>query len=148
VLRERFVIVLVVVVSAVGGVGCSGSGKRADSVATLTEFKIAFSKADLKAGKVKIKAENRGGTEHELVIVRAADAAALPKAVDGSVDEARISAADKVGEIAEVAPHADTSKTFDLQPGNYVAFCNIVDKGAPPVIHFKQGMFAQLSVSS
>src|SRR5262245_47101835 len=82
--------------------------------------------------------DNRGGTEHELVIVRAADAAALPRAADGSVDEGRSPAADNMGEIADVAPQTNTSKTSDLQPGNYVAFCNIVDKGAPPVIHFSR----------
>jgi hypothetical protein len=52
-----------------------------------------------------------------------------------------------MGEIADVAPEADKSKTFNLEPGDYVAFCNVIDKGSPAISHFEQGMFAQLSVS-
>jgi len=51
---------------------------------------------------VQITATNHGHETHELVIVRASDAASLPTKADGSVDEDRIQDTDKAGEIPGV----------------------------------------------
>ncbi len=93
----------------------------------LSEFTIVPPTNALHAGSVPITADNVGGEVHELVIVRAATADALPKKADGSVDEDKIAAADKVGEIDKVAARSQQSQTLDLTSGTYVAFCNIVD---------------------
>ncbi len=93
----------------------------------LSEFTIVPPTNALHAGSVLITADNVGGEVHELVIVRAPSADALPMKADGSVDEDKIAAADKVGEIDKVAVRARQSKTFDLTSGTYVAFCNIAD---------------------
>jgi uncharacterized cupredoxin-like copper-binding protein len=146
-LARKGAALLLVAASAIGWAGCSDSSDDEDAEATLTEYKVTLSKADFKAGEVKLKVKNSGGTEHEFVIVRAADAAALPTAADGSVDEDKIPKADQMGEIEDIAVKTDKSKTFNLEPGDYVAFCNVVTDDEPPISHFDEGMSAKLSVS-
>ena len=92
----------------------------------LGEYKIILD-GSIPAGQVNVKIDNQGGEKHELVIVAAADANALPKKADGSVDEDKIPAADKIGESGDIAARSATTKTFTFKPGTYVAFCNLVD---------------------
>ena len=76
------------------------------------------------AGKVAISVANNGSETHELVIIRASDAADLPKKADDSVDEDTIPESKKVGELT--AQETKTA-TFDLSAGDYIAFCNLVE---------------------
>lgn len=103
----------------------SPSAKGATFV--LDEWSVVPPAGDLPAGKVAITAENKGSETHELVIVRADDAASLPKKADGSVDEDKIPESKKAGEIADLAAGKTTTKTLELPAGDYVAFCNIVE---------------------
>jgi hypothetical protein len=105
----------------------SSSSEAAENTFKLGEFTIIPPSNELQAGSVSITAENIGGEEHELVIVRASSAESLPRTADGSVDEEKIAEADMVGEIEDVAPQSQKTETFDLAAGEYVAFCNIVD---------------------
>ena len=82
----------------------------------------------IRAGNVEMTVSNRGHETHELVIVRADNAAALPKKSDGSVDEDTIPEADKVGEIPDLQAGKRATKALDLPAGRYIAFCNIVDQ--------------------
>ncbi len=93
----------------------------------LDEWSIVPPKGDLLAGKVAISASNNGKEPHELVIVRAADAASLPTKADGSVNEDKIPEAKKAGEIADLAAGKTKTKTLNLPAGDYIAFCNIVE---------------------
>jgi plastocyanin len=88
-----------------------------------------------------------------LVIVRAANASALPKVRKagersvGAVDEEAIAESDKMGESGDVAAGKSVTKTFTLPPGSYVVFCNIDTKtGTTVVNHFTHGMSATLLV--
>jgi hypothetical protein len=101
---------------AVGPNGSGSTGSTPGNIAAtfvLSEWNIAL--------------DNQGGEKHELVIVTAADSAALPKKSDGSVDEDKISEADKLGETGDIPARTSTTKTFTFKPGSYVAFCNIID---------------------
>ncbi len=125
----------VAVVFAAVLAACGSDRGDADSVRSadpgtfvLDEWSVAAPTAQIHAGSVRITAANQGSETHELVIVRAADAASLPTKSDGSVDEEAIPAADKPGEIPDVAAGDVASATLDLAPGHYVAFCNIVDQ--------------------
>ena len=104
----------------------NASPPRGPAEFQLTEWAIRQGSGELRAGRQTITATNAGHHTHELVIVAAPSAASLPTKADGSVDEAKLEAV-KVGEIADVAAGKSTSKTFDLTPGTYVAFCNMVD---------------------
>ena len=66
------------------------------------------------------------------VVVRASDAAGLPTQTDGSVDEEGIDEADAIGEIEDIESNAKKSVTFDLEPGEYVFFCNVVQRRLGP----------------
>ena len=60
----------------------------------------------------------------------------LPTSSDGSVDEAGL---DVPGEVEEVEGGAEGTVSLDLQPGNYVMFCNLPG-------HYSGGMYGSLTV--
>jgi hypothetical protein len=131
------------------GVGCGDDGDSTKKVGVaLQEYKVIPDTGDVKAGKVKFETENVGGSTHEFVVVRAADAESLPTDADGAVDEEQIEEPNQIGEIEDIEPKAKESVTFDLDPGDYVLFCNIVDDSTEPAIsHFQKGMSAPFTVS-
>ncbi len=122
--------------------GCGDGGSSADVEVSLKEFTVTPDPREHKAGSIELDADNTGSIEHEFVVVKAKDAAALPLAADGSVDEDKIPEADKFGEIEDIAVGKTKSHTFKLPAGDYVMFCNVVNEktDAPPVVHFKEGM--------
>jgi uncharacterized cupredoxin-like copper-binding protein len=143
--------VALVGVAMVGGTmlwgGCSGDSTKSVGV-DLQEFSIKPSTGNAKPGEVEFDVNNVGGTTHEFVVVRASDAASLPTKADGSVDEDKIAEADKLGEIEDIEVKGSEKKTFDLEAGDYVLFCNIVDDSIDPAVsHFERGMHAQFTVS-
>jgi hypothetical protein len=115
--------------------------------ATVSEYKITLGKGNIKAGKVKFTAENVGTSTHEFVVVRGSDPAKLPTKADGSVDEDKIPASDQIGEMEDIASKTTKSNTFDLTPGQYVVFCNVVSEDTPPISHFAEGMHTLLTVT-
>ena len=124
----------------------------------LDEWSITADQPVLGAGRRTITATNLGHHTHELVIVRATDAASLPTKSDGSVDEDRLDRV-TVGEIADVPAGTSRHKVFDLRPGRYVAFCNIVGgmgmnmgngngmMGGMEHVHFAAGMHTEFTVA-
>ena len=87
------------------------------------------------SGRVAIKATNKGGTVHELVLLRTdADPAKLPME-GGEVDESA-----SVGEIPDVEPGKSGSETFDLKPGKYVMVCALPG-------HYEGGMYGSVTVN-
>jgi len=149
------------ILGACGSSSRSGSPPSASSSGNtfvLNEFTIVPPTNTLHSGSVSITADNVGTEVHELVIVRAASATTFTMKPDGSVDEDKIPAADKLGEMQDIAAHSHKSKTFDLSAGTYVAFCNIIDtmmgssnsmggmgSGAGH-IHFARGMHVTFTV--
>ena len=117
----------------------------------LSEWNITADSQQLSSGSQTLTALNTGNHTHELVIVRAADAAALPTESDGSVDENALKS-NKVGELADVAAGSSKHATFNLAPGNYVVFCNITDSmgmgGGMSHNHFELGMHTTFTVSA
>ncbi len=144
----------------VGTAACAGMGSSRSVPSTpgqfrLDEWSISADQPVLKAGRQTITATNVGHLTHELVIVKAADAASLPTKSDGSVDEAQLDKV-KIGEIADVAAGASRQKTFNFRPGSYVAFCNLVGgmgmgngmMGGMKHVHFDAGMHTNFTVSA
>ncbi len=137
------------------------SSPAAENTFVLSEFTVIPPSNTLHSGPVTLTAKNVGGEEHELVIVRAASVNALPRKSDDSVDEDKIAASAKVGEIEAVAARSNKTKVFDLKAGDYVAFCNVVDSmmgsGAGMQgsgmgsgmghVHFHEGMHVAFTVS-
>ncbi|MDQ1477664.1 MAG: hypothetical protein QOE62_2893, partial [Actinomycetota bacterium] len=120
---------------------------------TLQEFSIAVHPGLVQSGHVTLTVANAGSITHELVIVRAASASALPRVKKagersvGAVNEEVIAEADKMGETGDVPARTTVTKTLDLSPGTYVMFCNIDNKSSGSVLnHFTHGMVATLVV--
>ncbi len=139
---------------------CSGSGASQTLASRpgqfrLDEWSITADQPKLTAGRRTITAVNLGHHTHELVIVKAADAASLPTKADGSVDEAQLDQV-KVGEIADIPPGVSRHKVLNLRPGSYVAFCNIVASmgmgngmmGGMEHVHFDAGMHTEFTVTA
>lgn len=139
----------------------STASARATATATdrtfnLNEFSIKLASQTLPSGEVLFTANNVGAEEHELVLVKASAVSDLPTKAHGSVDEDKIAETDKVGEIAHVMSHEAKSSTFQLEPGTYVAFCNLIDQiGSGSMmngnmngehVHFARGMYQLIVV--
>ncbi len=149
---------LVIVAAACGSAGSNRTVQSRQGQFRLDEWSITADQKVLPAGSQTITAANIGHETHELVIVKAADAASLPTKPDGSVDENQLDRV-KVGEVADVSAGASRHTTMRLTPGAYVAFCNIVDDmgmGNSPMggtggrmqhVHFELGMHTEFTVS-
>jgi uncharacterized cupredoxin-like copper-binding protein len=145
--RRRVAAAIVAVALGLALGACSSDSTPKVSV-KLGEYTIKPDVATKKTGNIEFNAENIGGTTHEFVIARADSAASVPTKPDGSVDEAKIPKADRIGEIEDVKPHEKKHASFDLAPGRYVFFCNVVDKSANPAVsHYAQGMYTTFTVS-
>lgn len=150
----KFLVIASAAAFAASVIPTAGASSKPAVKATLFEFKIKTKPKTVAAGKIKLAAKNIGAEKHELVVVRTADVpggapASLPTKADGSVDESAIPEADKLGEIPEFKPKTTKTKTFDLDPGSYILFCNVVDKESDgsTLSHFAQGMYTTLVVT-
>jgi len=160
---------LAVAALVVAGQAWSQSKDAKDAVAKLAEGGIVASKGTVKleeyqiipaptqykAGAVTLAVKNIGTMTHEMVLLRAPSAAALPKVTTaggdravGDVDEEAIPKSDTMGETGDVKPGATVVKSFRLSPGTYVMICNIDDKqpDGSVVSHFQRGMSATITV--
>ena len=133
------------VITACGGDDDDAGGDTIDVV--LSEWSVE-APATAKAGMVTINASNEGGETHELVVVRADSTAGFVQDDTGKVDEDGFAEGDFVGEITEFEAGTSSSGTFDLTPGTYILFCNIVEEDADgtPESHFMEGMQTTLVV--
>jgi hypothetical protein len=101
----------------------------------------------VEAGSIHFEAINEGEDEHELVVVRADSAGELPLANDDTVDESQLPEGAFIGEV-EAFPSGETCNgTFNLAPGKYVLFCNLVHEEEGEIEnHFQLGMRTEFSV--
>ncbi len=150
--RRYGVLVAAVVIGAltfgmVGAQASTATKKGPQVKVKLFEFQVKPKPKSVAAGKVTFLARNIGTEDHEMVIVRSDDAATLPTDENGGVVEDEIPEADLPGEIPEFAKGTKAKKSFDLEPGNYILFCNITDEEeSGPLNHFAEGMHATFVV--
>ena len=129
--------------------GCSSDSAKTPVALKLTEYAITVDAPAVRTGKVKISAANIGGGKHEVVVLATGDVGGLPTRDDGSLDEDKIDAALKMGEVGEIEIGKSGSKSFDLKPGTYTVMCNLVDKNADGTVvsHYAKGMTATFLVA-
>jgi hypothetical protein len=135
-------------------VECNPVGDTAAASASvrvrLVEWGVEPDVAEVAAGTVTLVADSSTAQDdHELVVVRADDPAALPVDDDGAVDEAALADGALVGEI-EAFPHGTTCDgTFALDAGRYVLLCNLVETADDGTVesHFRQGMATTFTVT-
>ncbi len=119
----------------------------------LQEFTMKRTPQVVKAGVVTFNVKNIGSMTHEMVLVRAVNADALPKVTVagdrsvGAVDEEAVPTGDAIGETGDVKVGSKSTRRFVLTPGSYVMFCNIDSKRADGTVtnHFVKGMHATVT---
>jgi hypothetical protein len=108
-------------------------------VATLEDFRIVLEPVSAPEGPMTFEIANAGTAAsqsvHELVLLRTdLSPRDLPTLPSGAVDE-RAAGLRVIDEAEGIAPGDGATLEVDLEPGAYVAICNI--RG-----HFAQGMVA------
>lgn len=128
--------------------GCGGSDAPKIAAGMGDDYKVTLSTSSVKAGNLKIVANNAGSLEHEIVVVNM-PLKDMPLKPDGSVDEDKITEDVKRGEIEHVKGLSKKTGTFDLKPGTYSLFCNLESKlsDGTMVLHYPKGMRAELIVT-
>jgi uncharacterized cupredoxin-like copper-binding protein len=113
----------------------------------VSEFTVEPEQESVDAGEVTFVVENQGGETHEFLVVDADSADDLPVDADGAFDEA-VFGEDKVLDEVEDIESGDTAElTLDLEPGDYVLLCNVVEEEDTEVeSHFAEGMHATFTV--
>ena len=134
-------------VAACRPVGDAGAADATIAV-ELKEWSVTPARGDAPAGTITFEARNTGEDAHELVVVRADDPASLPLGADGLVDEAKLPAGALVGEIEAFPAKQTCPGTFELTPGRYALFCNILETEADgrKDNHYANGMRARFEV--
>jgi uncharacterized cupredoxin-like copper-binding protein len=131
--------------TSMAGAKAKAKGGKPVSV-RLFEFGVKPSLKFVAAGKITFTAKNIGTIKHEMVLVRVQPGTPLPTAADGSVDEAAIPAADKLGEVGNIKPKKSGTLTKTLTPGDYMLFCNLVStSGGTTFVHYAEGMHSEFT---
>jgi hypothetical protein len=114
----------------------------------LDEWSIEVEPGEVAAGAIAFEAENLGEEPHELVIVKGESVDDLP-VEEGKVDESKLPQGAFVGEIEAFPAGEMCTGVFDLEPGSYILFCNIVEEGegaSGRESHFEEGMLTTFKV--
>lgn len=114
----------------------AGSGGATVEV-TLEDFDIALSDTTVPAGPVTMEVQNDGPSVHEFVVFETDLAPDELPTENGDVAESDDFA--PVDEIEDIEPGASPALSLDLEPGHYVAICNLPG-------HYRQGMASEFTV--
>lgn len=127
-----------------------GAGRLEDSEVhvELDEWRVSPDRDSVDAGTILFELTNVGEDEHEFAVTRGESIEALPLAEDETVDIPLLEERGEfVGEVEAFPSGTDCTGAFDLDPGSYVLFCNLVheeEEGAEN--HFQEGMARTFTV--
>lgn len=114
----------------------------------LRDFRVGFRLPQAFSGHGIVEIPNRGGTSHEITLVRIERGHTQSEVLDLIV--AGATEPPKWASIVELLGVLDPGKTayvrLDLRPGRYVALCLINEPGSPEV-HAQLGMIDTFDVS-
>lgn len=139
--RKPFQILMIVALLVAAALtGCSSGPTKVD--VSLTTYAITFSTDSIKAGDVVFHVVNDATDQvHEFVIFKTdLPADQLPLTAEGIVDEegAGITFIDEVEDVENGTPQ---DLTVTLEPGRYVALCNVDTN-----LHYSHGMYLEFIV--
>ena len=125
------------------GCGDDDDDGGAEVDVVLSEFIVDPGEDSVEAGEVTFALDNQGGETHEFVVVEAASADDLPVDDDGAFEEDNV-----LGEAEEIEAGETAELTLDLEPGDYVLLCNIVEEEEDGEVesHFAEGMHSTFTV--
>ncbi len=145
--RVRGLTLPLAAVLAVTATACDGDGGGVD--VTLQEWAVVPSESEIGAGQIEFVVTNEGPNDpHEFVVFRTDLAPdALPTAEDGSVEETG-EGVELIDEIEEFAVGGTETITLDLEAGNYVFICNLVEEEDGELeSHYQEGMRVSFTVT-
>lgn len=137
---------------ATGEAGCNevGAGRLADTTldVTLDEWRVEPEAESVPAGTIAFELTNVGEDEHEFAVTKGDSIDGLPLADDDTVDIPLLEEEGEfVGEVEAFPSGGECAGTFDLEPGRYVLFCNLVHEEEEGVEnHFQEGMATEFVV--
>ena len=109
--------------------GGAGGDEATTVQVTLDEWAVATEPASAPSGEVTFEVSNAGDEVHEFVVIRTElGLLDLPTAEDGSVDEEGAEDMEVIGEVEDIAAGASETLILDLEAGQYVLICNIVEE--------------------
>jgi len=114
----------------------------------LAEFSITADPDTAAAGTVTFDVSNLGEEAHEFMVIDT-DLAPdeLPALDDGSVDESQVTVVDEIEET-ELAAGSSADLDVDLEAGDYVLICNLVEEHEGQTeSHYEEGMFSVFEVT-
>jgi uncharacterized cupredoxin-like copper-binding protein len=136
--RSRVLGVLAVIALAVPLASCSNDSGGVG--ATLVDYSITLDKTDLPSGETTFDISNEAEQTHEFVVIKTDLAEGdLPTDENGDVDEEG-EGIEPVDEIEDIEGGVSESLPVNLDPGAYVAICNLPG-------HYRQGMSTSFTVS-
>jgi hypothetical protein len=119
----------------------------AEQIGDIVEVSLAewavVSPAELAPGVITFNVTNDGDFPHHFAVARGDSYETLPQIGGGAIDEATL-AADFLGQTSNIQSGGTETIEFDLEPGNYVFFCNI----AGSVSHAAQGQVLSVTVAN
>ena len=126
--------------------GDADGGAEASVVnVSLIEWSVVPDANSVPAGSVTFNVTNDHINNHEFVVIRTDLAPDALPVVEHKVDEEQV---EVIGRIAEFAPGATQSATFDVEPGNYVLICNLEELGQfDAVFHYELGEWTAFEVT-
>jgi hypothetical protein len=115
----------------------------------LTEWTIEGA-TTVAAGRIGFAAKSIGKENHELLILRVASVADLPRTELGSLDATRLDDDAVAGRIGAFRPGQTCTGVFDLEPGDYVLMCNLVEPEVDRTIevHLAEGQAVSFTVTA
>ncbi|HZJ27952.1 MAG TPA: hypothetical protein VFF40_13230 [Acidimicrobiia bacterium] len=135
-------------VALLGGLAGCSSDDAASVDVTLSEWIVEPDPTSADSGEVEFVGDNKGSETHELVVVAAESAEALPTDADGAVVEEELPEGALIGEIEDIEAGSSKTVKLDLEAGSYVIFCNITDEEPDGTIesHFAEGMHTSFDI--
>jgi hypothetical protein len=146
-LPVRLLILPALTLAALFVVACGDSGEGGKVEVTLTEWEISIDNDSVPRGPIEFTIKNDGDETHEFVVIKTDIAAdELQTKDDGSVDEDAPDT-DVKQEVEDIGSGDKTGRTYELDAGNYVLICNIVDEeDGQTESHYENGMRQGLTV--
>ncbi len=128
---------------------CGSTGEGGDLKITLDEYTVVTDVDSLPEGPITFDIKNDGELAHELLIVKTKTAGAeLPTKDNGSFDD-DAGGVDVKHDVDDIDEGDETSRSYTLDPGEYVLLCNIVkDVDGVETSHFAQGMWTEFTITA
>jgi uncharacterized cupredoxin-like copper-binding protein len=142
------VVAMAALLLSAAGCGDDDDDGGAEVDVVLSEFIVDPAEESVEAGEVTFALDNQGGETHEFVVVEAASADDLPVDDDGAFDEEAFGEDNVLGEVEDIEAGDTAELTLDLEAGDYVLLCNIVEEEEDGEVesHFAEGMYTTFTV--